>query len=112
VAATVREFLETYPLHQRLDNIVSVWWNEEWPAEVSAPCRVCGVHRPHEMSASKVSDVAPGWGVYMLTGTCEICFRGRVHFWIEVNPRAGWMQKAGQLPAPPLRRVKVNVAAN
>ncbi len=48
----------------------------------------------------------------MLTGTCEECCTDRVLFWIEVNPREGWMEKAGQIPAPPLPRVKWSVAAN
>ncbi len=110
MTATVREFLETYPLHQRLENIASVWWNGEWPEEVSAPCRVCGMRRPYQIWSSKVADFGPGWGVYMLNGTCDVCCTARVLFWIEVNPREGWMQKAGQLPPPPLPRTKESLA--
>jgi hypothetical protein len=112
MAATVREFLETYQLHQRLQNIASAWSNGEWPAQVTASCRVCGGRRPYQVWSNKVAGVGPGWGVYMLTGTCEECCTDRVLFWIEVNPREGWMEKAGQIPALPLPRVKWSVAAN
>jgi len=44
-------------------------------------------------------------GVYMLAGTCEDCGSSGLLFWVELNEREGWIQKAGQLPAPAGARV-------
>jgi len=101
VATDVREFLESYDLYTRFQPHKSVWWNGDWPQVVEVLCRACGAKRSHRVWPSKVAGFTLEWGVYMLHGACEHCGTDGVIFWVEVNQREGWMQKAGQLPALP-----------
>jgi len=95
----VKEFLETYELYKRFHPRTGAWWNGEWPEAVDVFCHVCGETGSHTIWPSKVAGVTPEWGVYMIDGMCQRCSRDSVMFWVEVNLREGWMQKAGQLPA-------------
>lgn len=109
MATTVREFLETYPLHEKL---AAQPWRGEWPEAVDAHCIACRAIRPFWMWPSRVATFTDEWGVYMLSGTCETCCTTRLLYWVEVNPREGWMRKAGQLPAPEVSRSKVSITRN
>jgi hypothetical protein len=97
---SVREFLETHALHERLSAPSRVGWNGQWPDEVAGHCRMCDAKRTHRLWPTKVAGLTREWGVYMLSGTCEKCGSSGLLFWVEVNEREGWIQKAGQLPAP------------
>src|SRR5205823_12155863 len=98
-AAQLRAFLETYQVYRRCPLPAAPWWNGVWPDAVRVPCPTCGEARSHGVWATKVAGLTPEWGVYMIHATCEGCAKpGRI-FWVEVNQREGWMQKAGQLPA-------------
>jgi hypothetical protein len=99
---SVREFLETHALHERLSAPSRVGWNGQWPDEVAGHCRMCDAKRTHRLWPTKVAGLTREWGVYMLSGTCEKCGSSGLLFWVEVNEREGWIQKAGQLPAPAL----------
>jgi hypothetical protein len=109
MSATIREFLETYPLYKKF-SIQTMpklgWrgdgWRGDWPEVVSACCPVCRASRAFRMWPSKQTGFTPGWGVYMLSGTCESCGRNGLILWVDVNEHEGWMQKAGQLPGPAL----------
>jgi len=100
MATSVREFLETHALHERVPTPSRVGWNGQWPEIVEGHCHLCATKRPHRMWPSKLAGLARQWGVYMLSGTCEICGSNGLLFWVELNEREGWIQKAGQLPAP------------
>ena len=100
MAASVKEFLESYPVHERLYTQAVVWWNGQWPEVVEGHCRLCDATRSYSIWPSKVAGFTPEWGVYMLSGACAKCGSGGLLFWIEVNQREGWIQKAGQVPAP------------
>jgi hypothetical protein len=104
--------LETFPLHQKLQSPASEYWHGDWPDEVDALCRRCGDKRAYWIWPSRLASFTKDWGVYMLSGTCASCCTTKLLFWVEVNPREGWMQKAGQLPAPPLPRTKASLAGN
>jgi len=112
MATSVREFLETYPLHERLHTAFSAGWDGDWPEEVEAPCHVCGASRSYQIWPSKVAGFTAERGVYMLSGTCEHCCTAGLLYWVEVNAREGWMQKAGQLPAPGSPAGMVGVAGS
>lgn len=98
MATNIKEFLESFGLYERYSPRDGVWWNGEWPDVVVVPCRTCGERRPHTMFASKVAGFSHAWGVYMINGSCAHCASDGLMFWVEVNHREGWMQKAGQLP--------------
>jgi hypothetical protein len=103
MGASVKEFLETYDLYQKFTPGNGVGWDGEWPAAADAPCPTCGEKRPHSLWPSKVAGgFTREWGVYMIYGTCARCSSNRMMFWVEVDQREGWMQKAGQLPAAAL----------
>jgi hypothetical protein len=102
----IKGFLETYDLYQRFLPRNGTWWNGEWPETVEVACRACRVPRVHTVFASKVAGLSTGWGVYMIQGACSTCYNDGLMFWVEVNYREGWMQKAGQLPG-----IAVHVAA-
>jgi hypothetical protein len=112
VGATVREFLETYPLHEKLRAPETEPWRGAWPDEVHAHCLECRAIRPFWIWPSRVATFSAEWGVYMLTGTCDTCCTTRLLYWIEVNPREGWMQKAGQLPPPEALRRQATINGN
>lgn len=96
--ATMREFLETYPLYKKL-SIPTQGWGD-WPETLTAWCRVCGTERAFHVWPRKLTGFVPDGGVYMLEGTCERCARNGLILWVDVNADERWMQKAGQLPGP------------
>jgi hypothetical protein len=102
MSATIREFLETYPLYKKfsIQTLTKLGWRGDWPEVVSACCPVCRANRAFRMWPSKLTGFTPDWGVYMLSGTCERCGRNGLILWVDVNQHEGWMQKAGQLPGP------------
>ena len=104
MSATIREFLETYPLYKKfsIETMPTLRWRGDWPEVVSACCKVCRANRAFRMWPSKQTGFGPDWGVYMLSGACESCGRNGLIFWVDVNQHEGWMQKAGQLPGPSL----------
>ncbi|HEX9282899.1 MAG TPA: hypothetical protein VF882_03860 [Gemmatimonadales bacterium] len=108
MATSVREFLESYAVHEKLYTPVAAKWHGEWPEVVEGHCRVCDATRSYSIWPSKVAGFAPEWGVYMLSGACESCGTAGLLFWVEVNQREGWIQKAGQLPAPALQHAEAN----
>ena len=114
MASSVREFLENHALHERASTTVlspsKVGWNGQWPERVEGQCRVCNARRSHRLWPSKVAGVSREWGVYMLSGTCESCGSSGLVFWVELNEREGWIQKAGQLPAPALATAETDAA--
>ncbi|HEV8263514.1 MAG TPA: hypothetical protein VGQ06_01085 [Gemmatimonadales bacterium] len=112
MTTSVREFLETYPLHEKLQSRAAELWRGDWPDVVDAHCLTCRAIRPYWIWPSRVASFTSEWGVYMLTGTCETCCTTRLLYWVEVNPREGWMQKAGQLPPPMMSDRKANVTSN
>jgi hypothetical protein len=57
-----------------------------------------------------VAGLGREWGVYMLSGTCQNCGTNGLLYWVEVNEREGWIQKAGQLPAPAFAGREVSAA--
>jgi hypothetical protein len=98
MATNIKEFLETYGLYERFTPRHGTWWNGEWPEAVEAHCAACHERRLHTVFASKVAGLSRGWSVYMIQGACSHCFNDGLMFWVEVNHRESWMQKAGQLP--------------
>ncbi len=104
MSATIREFLETYPLYKKfsIQTLPTLGWRGDWPEVVSACCPGCRVNRAFHMLPSKLTGFTPDWGVYMLSGICDSCGRNGFILWVDVNQHEGWMQKAGQLPGPAL----------
>src|SRR2546428_10923411 len=100
MATSVREFLETHALHERVSTPSTVGWNGQWPERVEGECRVCDAKRAHRIWPSKVAGVTREWGVYMLAGTGEDFGSSGLPVWVGPNARGGWIQKARQLPAP------------
>src|SRR2546428_9606650 len=100
MATSVREFLETHALHERVSTPSTVGWNGQWPERVEGECRVCNAKRAHRIWPSKVAGVTREWGVYMLAGTGEERGRHRPRFWGRTPERGGWAPKGTQLPAP------------
>src|SRR2546428_3319041 len=68
MATSVREFLETHALHERVSTPSTVGWNGQWPERVEGERRVCDAKRAHQIWPSKVAGVTHEWGVYMLAG--------------------------------------------
>src|SRR5438093_10794615 len=99
MATSVREFLETHALHERVSTPSTVGWNGQWPERVEGECRVCNAKRAHRIWPSKVAGVTREWGVYMLAGTREDggSRGGRVR--AASKEGGGWMRRAGQIPA-------------
>jgi hypothetical protein len=111
MTATIREFLEQYPLYKKLSIEPGNGWRGDWPQVVDACCQVCaGEQELFRMWPRKLTSVTPDRMVYMLNGTCYSCGRDTLVLWVEVNQSEGWMQKAGQLPEPAPRQ-KTRVAA-
>src|SRR5438128_12059765 len=102
MATSVREFLESHALHERLSTPFNVGWNGQWPERVEGECRVCNARRSHRLWPSKVAGVSREWGVYMVSGTCESCGSSGLLVWGELNEREGRIQKAGQVAGPAL----------
>src|SRR2546425_11168179 len=100
MAMSVREFLETHALHERVSTPSTVGWNGQWPERVEGECRVCNAKRAHRIWPSKVAGVTREWGVYMLAGAREDRGRSGLPFCVGANQRAGGVQKAGAVPSP------------
>src|SRR5437899_11781701 len=105
MATSVREFLETHALHERVSTPSTVGWNGQWPERVEGECRVCNAKRAHRIWPSKVAGVTRERGVYMLAGTCGDCGSSGLVFRVELSEREGWLQQGGELRAPVGARV-------
>jgi hypothetical protein len=63
MSATIREFLETYPLYKKfsIETMPTLGWRGDWPEVVSACCPVCRANRAFRMWPSKLTGFTPGW---------------------------------------------------
>src|SRR3989454_10390031 len=96
MATSVREFLESHALHERLSTPSKVGWNGQWPERVEGECRVCNARRAHRIWPSRVAGVPPEGGVCMLArGGAGGGGSGPV-FWVGRNNGAGGVQKSGR----------------
>src|SRR2546422_6783098 len=100
MATSVREFLESHALHERLSTPSKVGWNGQWPERVEGECRVCNARRAHRIWPSRVAGVTPEWGGVMLAGGCEGCGSSGLLFWGGGYKSEGGVHKAGERPPP------------
>src|SRR2546427_9511648 len=100
MATSVREFLESHALHERLSTPSKVGWNGQWPERVEGECRVCNARRAHRIWPSRVAGVTPGGGGGMLGGAGGGCGGSGPLVLGGGQQRRGGGPKSGQ-PSPP-----------
>src|SRR2546422_11205778 len=100
MATSVREFLESHALHERLSTPSKVGWNGQWPERVEGECRVCNARRAHRIWPSRVAGGTRGGGGDQPGGAGGECGRSGRVFWGGANQRGGGGQTAGRPPPP------------
>src|SRR5256712_11583414 len=101
MATSVREFLESHALHERLSTPSKVGWNGQWPERVEGECRVCNARRAHRIWPSRVAGGPRGGGGWALAGGGGGCGCGGPRCWGGRNECVGGVLDGAQNPPPP-----------